>query len=446
MLDLIEDGSTEDENVTLAKAIEHSGADVINTGVGWHEARVPTIAQAVPRGGFSWVTAKLMHKISIPLVTTNRINTPEIAEEILSKKHADMVSMARPFLADPEFLNKALNGRNNAINTCIACNQACLDFIFEGKTATCMVNPRAGKETSFNWTRAQKKKKLAVVGCGPAGMAAASILAERGHVVTVFEAADSIGGQFNLAKNIPGKEEFKETIRYFSHQFDSFGVTVNLNTFANKRIIQDGNFDEIILATGIKPRTPDIPGINNSKVATYTEVLENKTELGKNVIIIGGGGIAFDTALYILEKKSVSHIDKFEFKKQWGIEETETQKKPNHNIIMIQRNQSKMGQRLGKTTGWIHRAILKKNLVRQICGAKYLGISDAGLLICQDQKKHMLNADTIVICAGQIPNNQQAKEMENLGKPVHKIGGAKESSGLDARRAFEEGARLAAAL
>jgi len=446
MLDLVADGSTWEETVYLAKEIEKAGANVINTGIGWHEARIPTIAQAVPRGGYSWVTAKMMGEISIPLITTNRINTPDVAEQIIANHQADMVSMARPFLADPDFIRKAADGQPDRINTCIACNQACLDHIFQGQYATCLVNPRAGNETLLSWQPAETAKRIAVVGAGPAGMAAASVAGERGHDVTLFEAADRIGGQFNLAREVPGKEEFSETLRYFSGELERHGVKIKLNTQAGADDLIAGEFDEVILASGITPRTPDIEGLNHSSVTSYIDILTGTKTAGENVIIIGGGGIAFDVALYLLEGNSKSHLDADTFRQTWGIGEEPHRDLPERQITMLQRTPGGMGKRLGKTTGWIHRLIVKRHNVKQMGGVTYEKIDDAGLHIEVDGASRVLPANTIILCAGQLSNDELLQPLQNAGIPVHLIGGAKLAGELDAKRAFDEGTRLAASL
>ena len=446
MLDLVTDGSTWEETVYLAKEIEKAGANVINTGIGWHEARIPTIAQAVPRGGFSWITAKMMGEVSIPLITTNRINTPDVAEQIIAGHQADMVSMARPFLADPDFIRKTADGQPERINTCIACNQACLDHIFQGQYATCLVNPRAGNETLLSWQPATIVKRIAVVGAGPAGMAAASVAAERGHEVTLYETADRIGGQFNLARQIPGKEEFSETLRYFSGELERHGVKIKLNTSAGVDDLIAGAFDDIILASGITPRSPDIDGLNHSSVASYIDILTGTKTAGGNVIIIGGGGIAFDVALYLLEGNSKSHLDANTFRQTWGVEEELHRVPPEHHITMLQRTPGGMGKRLGRTTGWIHRLVVRRNNVKQMGGVTYEKIDDAGLHIEVDGVPQVLPADTIILCAGQLSNDELLLPLQNAGVPVHLIGGAKLAGELDAKRAFDEGTRLAAIL
>jgi 2,4-dienoyl-CoA reductase (NADPH2) len=446
MLDLIENGSTWEETVHLAKEIEKAGANLLNTGIGWHEARTPTIAQAVPRGGFAWVTGKMMGEVSIPLVTTNRINTPDVAERIIAENQADMVSMARPFLADPDFIQKSQEGQADRINTCIACNQACLDHIFQGQHATCLVNPRAANETTLSWSPTTDPKRIAVVGAGPAGMAAASVAAERGHEVTLFESSDRIGGQFNLAKQIPGKEEFAETLRYFAGELQRHGAVVKLNCAARSGDLIDGQFDDIILASGITPRVPDVDGINHATVVSYIDILTGAKTAGKNVVIIGGGGIAFDVALYLLEGNATSHLDAKAFRRTWGIGEEKITQAPEHQITMLQRTPGGMGKRLGKTTGWIHRLVTKRGNVKQMGGVTYNKIDDAGVHIEAGDKELTIAADTVILCAGQLPKDDLLLPLQNAGMNVHLIGGAKTAGELDAKRAFDEGTRLAASL
>lgn len=455
MLDLVQDGSSWDEVVHLAREIEKAGATIINTGIGWHEARVPTIATMVPRGGFAWVTKKLMGAVKIPLITTNRINTPEVAEDILAGGCADMVSMARPFLADPDFVNKAAEGRGDEINTCIGCNQACLDHIFQGKLTSCLVNPRACRETELNYEKTAAPKKLAVVGAGPAGLAFATVAAERGHSVTLFDAAAEIGGQFNVAKQIPGKEEFYETLRYFKRRIETTGVELKLGA----RVAADdlSGFDEVVLATGIAPRSPAIPGVDHPKVLNYLDVLKHKKPVGKKVAIIGAGGIGFDTAEYLCHEGRSTSLDAEAFMREWGVDMTGDtagglapqgpQPHPSpREVYLLQRKTSKVGEGLGKTTGWIHRESLKMKRVKMLSGVSYDRIDDAGLHITVKGESQVLDVDNVVICAGQDPLRELQTPLAAAGKPVHLIGGADVAAELDAKRAIDQGSRLAAAI
>ncbi|HGH3372665.1 TPA: FAD-dependent oxidoreductase [Kluyvera cryocrescens] len=452
MLDLVDNGGTFDETVLLAKAIEAAGATIINTGIGWHEARIPTIATPVPRGAFSWVTRKLKGHVTIPLVTTNRINDPQVADDILSRGDADMVSMARPFLADAELLSKAQSGRADEINTCIGCNQACLDQIFVGKVTSCLVNPRACHETKMPIVPAARSKNLAVVGAGPAGLAFAINAAARGHQVTLFDANAEIGGQFNIAKQIPGKEEFYETLRYYRRMIEITGVTLKLN----QRVSADDllHFDETILATGITPRTPPIDGIDHPKVLTYLDVLRDKAPVGKRVAIIGCGGIGFDTAMYLSQPGSPTSQNIAEFCVEWGIDTSLQQAgglRPEgphlahspRQIVMLQRKASKPGEGLGKTTGWIHRTTLLSRGVKMIPGVSYQKIDDAGLHVEINGEAQTLAVDNVIICAGQEPNRLLAEPLQAAGKTVHLIGGSDVAGELDARRAIAQGTRLA---
>lgn len=457
MLDLVEQGSTLEEVVALGKALEQVGVTLINTGIGWHEARIPTIATSVPRGAFSWVTAELKKHLTVPLITTNRINTPEVAERILAQGDADMVSMARPFLADPEFVIKAAENRADEINTCIACNQACLDHVFKQKRASCLVNPRACFETELTFGRVPQPKKLAVVGAGPAGLAFACYAAERGHQVSLFDQASEIGGQFNFAKQIPGKEEFHETLRYFARRLEKCGVELYLGQRQSAESLLGGGFDEVILATGIRPRTPNIPGIEHPKVLNYIDVLRDHKPVGQKVAVIGAGGIGFDVAEYLVEKKADSGTDghRDHWLKEWGIDKqlgerggliTPEIDAPERQIWLLQRKESKVGDGLGKTTGWIHRTVLKNRKVQMLSGVQYLGIDDEGLHIQIGEAKQCLPVDQVIICAGQEPLKELQAGLQAAGKPVHIIGGADVAAELDAKRAIRQGAELAAVI
>lgn len=447
MLDLVEDGSTWAEVVYLAKEIEKAGATIINTGIGWHEARVPTIATLVPRGGFSWVTKRMMGEVKIPLITTNRINMPDEAERILSEGHADMVSMARPFLADPELAIKAQEGRADEINTCIACNQACLDHIFERKTASCMVNPRACNELDINIIPSIHRKKVAVVGAGPAGLACATTLAQRGHQVSLFEAQSMIGGQFNIAKEIPGKEEFKETLRYYKKQLELHKVELLLNTTFDEH--KANEFDEIVVATGVKGRKAGIEGESHPKVLTYTDVVLHKKPVGKSVAIIGAGGIGFDVAEFLTHSENT---DIESFMQEWGVDMQYENKgglmSPVANsspreVFLLQRSKGKLGERLGKTTGWIHRTTLKMKKVKMLSEVTYQKIDDEGLHVIIKGQPQVLKVDNVVICAGQTSNNQLFNNLKAKHPKVHLIGGALLAAELDAKRAIEQGTKLA---
>ncbi|MDE1495857.1 NADPH-dependent 2,4-dienoyl-CoA reductase [Xenorhabdus bovienii] len=452
MLDLVEEGSNWQEIEQLAKEIEKAGASIINTGIGWHEARIPTIATMVPRAGFSWVTQKLMGKVSIPLITTNRINDPHVAEQTLSEGCADMVSMARPFLADAEFVLKAEQDRADEINTCIGCNQACLDRIFVGKLTSCLVNPRACHETEFISEPVKAPKTIAVIGAGPAGLSFAVTAASQGHHVTLFERDNKIGGQFNIAKQIPGKEEFYETLRYFDRQLALNGVEVKLNHTATAS--QLASFDEIIIATGIIPRTPDIDGINHEKVLTYLDVLKHKRNVGPRVAIIGAGGIGFDTAEYLSQNGQSSSLSSHAFSQEWGIDQTlshrgglqpegaQMERSP-RKIYLLQRKDSKVGEGLGKTTGWVHRASLLMRGITMLNSVQYLKIDDQGLHISRNGEQQCLEVDNVIICAGQEPLKDLYQPLQTMGKNVHVIGGADVAVELDARRAIDQGARLA---
>ncbi|WP_438989685.1 FAD-dependent oxidoreductase [Polaribacter sp.] len=457
MLDLVEQGSSWEEIVQLAKAIEKAGATIINTGIGWHEARIPTISTSVPRAAFTWVTKKMKAEINIPLITSNRINMPETAEKVLAEGDADMVSMARPFLADPEWVHKAKEERADEINTCIGCNQACLDHVFKQKVASCLVNPRACHETELSYSQTRNRKKIAVVGAGPAGLAAATIAAQRGHQVTLFDAASEIGGQFNMAKQIPGKEEFYETIRYFNKQIEIHKVTLKLNKKVSVADLENSDFDAIVIATGIKPRVLNIEGVNHPKVLSYIDVLKHKKPVGKRVAVIGAGGIGFDVSEYLSHEGESTSKNIDAWLQEWGIDKTLKARagiegvKPNlhhspREIYMFKRSAGKFGGNLGKTTGWIHRSTLKKKKVQFIGEVSYQKIDDQGLHYTQNNEAKVLEVDNVVICAGQIPFKELHQPLLDLGKNVHVIGGADFASELDAKRAINQGARLAAKL
>ena len=457
MLDLVEKGSSWQEVVALGKEIEKAGATIINTGIGWHEARIPTIATSVPRAAFTWVTKKMKEELSIPLVTSNRINMPETAEKVLAEGHADLISMARPFLADPEWVNKAAANKTDEINTCIGCNQACLDHVFQQKVASCLVNPRACHETELNYLPTEKKKKIAVVGAGPAGLAASTIAAQRGHDVTLFDADKEIGGQFNMAKQIPGKEEFYETIRYFTTQIALHQVKVKLNTRVQVDDLKNGGFDEVILATGIQPRNPKIVGIDHPKVVNYIDVLRLKKPVGKRVAVIGAGGIGFDVSEYIAHEGESTSLNIDAWLKEWGIDKTLTARSgiegvqatvhaSPREIFMFKRSKGKFGANLGKTTGWIHRATLKKKNVQFINSVQYTKIDDQGLHYVQNEEQKVLAVDTVIICAGQLPCKELLAPLEAAGMKVHVVGGADVASELDAKRAINQASRLAASI
>lgn len=452
MLDLVDNGSTWDEVVQLAKWLEHAGVSIINTGIGWHEARVPTIATSVPRGAFAWVTEKLKKSVAVPLIATNRINTPEIGEQIIASGQADMVSMARPFLADPEFVNKAAANMPELINTCIGCNQACLDHTFSLKRATCLVNPRACYETEINFLPTSNKKRIAVMGAGPAGMAFSVYAAMRGHEVVLFEAKSEVGGQFNLARKIPGKEEFNETIRYFLNQIKLHKIDLRLNTRLDAKVLETEKFDEIVIASGVVPRELSLPGFDSPKVVDYQQVLTGQTAIGNKVALIGAGGIGFDMAHYLCESES-STLNPDKWLKQWGIDkqyqhaggltQPEVENTEHRQVYLLQRKTSKMGQGLGKTTGWIHRLVLKQHDVKMKTGVNYEKFDDAGLHIRVGEQVEVLAVDNVILCAGQESNRTLVDEMKASGIPVHLIGGVDVAAELDAKRAIRQGAELA---
>ncbi len=451
MLDLVEGGSNWDEVVALGKLIEECGATLINTGIGWHETRVPTIGTMVPRGAFTWITERMKGELTVPLIATNRINTPEIAEKILASGQADMVSMARPFLADENFVRKAQQGRGDEINTCIACNQACLDHGFARKRASCLVNPRAGHETELNFPSTTHKKKLAVVGAGPAGLAFSCYAAERGHEVHLFEKSTEIGGQFNYAKRIPGKEEFYETLRYFKKRIEVTGVHLHLESQQSVESLADANFEQVVLATGIKPREVNIEGIQHPKVMDYLDVLRDDKPVGKKVAIIGAGGIGFDVAEFLVEEHSLTNEPE-RWLKSWGVDKEYKQAgglieatigQPAREIFLLQRKTTKVGKGLGKTTGWIHRSALQKKQVQMIAGVDYVKIDDQGLHIQVNDKPQILDVDHIILCAGQEPFKDLLKGLGERNIKTHLIGGADVASELDAKRAIRQGADLA---
>ncbi|HET6905586.1 MAG TPA: NADPH-dependent 2,4-dienoyl-CoA reductase [Rhodanobacteraceae bacterium] len=455
MLDLVDRGQSWEEIVGLAKAVEAAGATLINTGIGWHEARVPTIVTSVPRAAFAWVTRRMKAEVRIPLITTNRINMPEVAEAVLARGDADMVSMARPLLADPDWVNKARVGAPERINTCIACNQACLDHVFENRRASCLVNPRACFETELVVALSARKKHFAVIGAGPAGLAAACTLAERGHSVALYEQADEIGGQFNLAKRIPGKEEFVETLRYFSHRLRELGVELHLAASTSAATLRERDFDAVIVATGVTPRDPRIPGQDHPMVRGYADVVSGKAEIGRRVAIIGAGGIGFDVAEYIGQPAPSPTTDIARWTREWGVDMTLSQRgglaAPHveaspREIWLLQRTPGRPGRRLNKTTGWVHRATLKAKGVNMLGGVAYERIDDGGLHIRVDGEPRVLEVDNVVICAGQEPNRVLADELAGLGITTYVIGGADVAAELDAKRAIAQATRVAATL
>lgn len=455
MLDLVEGGQDWSEIVTLAKAIEAAGASIINTGIGWHEARVPTIVTSVPRGAFAWVTKKLKGEIAIPLVTTNRINTPEVAERILADGEADMVSMARPLLADPQWALKAARGKADRINTCIACNQACLDHVFQNRRASCLVNPRACHETELKIEPAPARKRIAVVGAGPAGLACAATLAERGHSVTLFDKADDIGGQFNYAKQIPGKEEFHETLRYFRHRLHDAGVDIRLGQIADVTTFSRGDYAEVVVATGVSPRAVSFPGSDDPRVLSYLDVLAAHKPVGPRVAIIGAGGIGFDVAEYLVEHAPSPTTDVVRWTREWGVDmqlahrgglQPAQPEPPAREVWLLQRTEGRPGARLNKTTGWVHRATLKAKQVKMLGNVRYERFDDRGLHINVAGQPQVLSVDHLVICAGQEPNRELADQLTATGIKAHLIGGADVAAELDAKRAIAQGTRLGSTL
>ena len=458
MIDLVPNGSTFDEVVQLAQAVEQAGASLINTGIGWHEARIPTIATSVPRAAFAWVTKKLMGKVGIPVITSNRINTPDVAESLLSDGCADMVSMARPFLADPDFVKKAADGRADTIAPCIACNQACLDHTFSGKISSCLVNPRACYETELTVTPTERPKSIGIVGAGPAGLAAAMTGAERGHTVTLFDRANRIGGQLNMARDIPGKEEFHGLVEWFETMVKTLGITLRLGSTATADDL--AGFDEVIIATGVMPRDPGIPGQDGPNVLSYIDVLRGKAPVGKRVAIVGAGGIGFDVAEFLVQDGDSPTEDLAEWQEEWGVgDPSETRgglapkgpqpDAPARQVTLLQRKAERPGKRLGKTTGWIHRAALRMKNVQMLSGVNYERIDADGLHISHGEAREnptLIDADTIVLCAGQLSDRSLADTLEAKGIAVHVIGGADVAAELDAKRAIDQGTRLAAAL
>lgn len=444
VLDIVQGGSPFEEVAALAKLAEAAGADILNSGIGWHEARIPTIAQAVPRAGWTWATGRLMGKVAIPLIASNRINTPETAEQVIADRHADMVSMARPFLADAGFADKARRGRPEEINTCIACNQACLDHYFSGKDATCLVNPRACRETLISWQPTVKPRAIAVVGAGVAGLSCAVTAAERGHEVTLFEAADQIGGQFLLARHIPGKEEFNETLRYYRNRASAFGVALKLNSRADTARL--AGFDDVVMATGVTPRMPDIAGVDHPCVMTYEELLSGVRQPGRRVAVIGAGGVGVDVAVHLVERGSASHLDPVAFRSTWGVAQDVAVHEPAHDVVLLQRSDGRMGNGPGKTTGWVHRLALLRANVEMIAGVTYRRIDDEGLHISVGEEDRLVECDSIVLCAGQLSVNTLADDLKAQGRPVHVIGGASFAGELDAQRAIEEGTLLGSRL
>ncbi|NRP09412.1 MULTISPECIES: FAD-dependent oxidoreductase [unclassified Marinobacterium] len=454
MLDLVEGGSSYEEIVQLGLAIEQAGATIINTGIGWHEARIPTIATKVPRAAFTWVTAKVRKALNVPVITSNRINMPDVAEEVLARGDADMVSMARPFLADPEFVQKAAENRADEINTCIGCNQACLDHVFVGKLTSCLVNPRACHETELVITPATDIKNIAVVGAGPAGLAFSTTAAQRGHKVSLFDEASEIGGQFNIAKRIPGKEEFYETLRYFGKQIELTGVNLQLNTKVTAETLQVGGFDQVVLATGISPRTPDIEGVNHQKVLSYLDVMKG-AEVGQKVAVIGAGGIGFDISEVLVHQGESTSQNISAFMQEWGVDMSMNARGGVENmkpvfepaareVFLLQRKKSKVGSGLGKTTGWIHRTDLAKKGVKMLNKCEYQKIDDQGLHLLVDGEPQLLEVDNVIICAGQEPKRDLADQIKDV--PVHLIGGADVAAELDAKRAIHQGTQLAATI
>ena len=452
MLDLVDDGHQLDEVLQLGKLLEQAGVTIINTGIGWHEARVPTIVTSVPRGAFSWITERVRRELSVPVVAVNRINTPEIAEHILASDQADMVSMARPLLADPEFVKKAEQGQSERINTCIACNQACLDHVFENKRASCLVNPRACFEQELIMKPTEQKKRIAVIGSGPAGLAFACNAAERGHQVDLYDKSEEIGGQFNYAKQVPGKEEFYETLRYFKYRLEDTGVNVKLGKEQTCEGLLAEKYDDVVLATGVSPRQVDIPGVDLPHVLGYLDVLRDHKTVGKKVAVIGAGGIGFDVSEYLTTEKSLT-LNEPEWSERWGIDKSYSdrgglkQQQPEQSpreVWLLQRKESKVGKGLGKTSGWVHRNELKSKSVNMWNGVTYHRIVPEGIEIEREGEKQLLEVDNIIICAGQVPQRSLHDALQSAGQTVHLIGGADVAAELDAKRAIRQGTELAA--
>jgi 2,4-dienoyl-CoA reductase (NADPH2) len=453
VLDLVDDGNDWDAIVAQAHAVEAAGATILNTGIGWHEARVPTIATSVPRAAFAGVAAKLRPLVTLPVVATNRINMPDVAERILAAGAADMVSMARPLLADPQWVAKARAGRPQAINTCIACNQACLDHVFQNRRATCLVNPRACHETELHYVATTAPRRIAVVGAGPAGLACATIAAQRGHAVTLFDSAPAIGGQFNLARRVPGKEEFDETLRYFQARIAETGVQLRLATTATPALL--AGYDAVVLATGVTARRLDVPGHDHAKVVGYAEVLRGDVVPGRRVAVIGAGGIGFDVAGFLVEPRPSAALDPARWMAEWGVDPgfatsggllPPRPEAPAREVWLLQRSPGRPGARLGKTTGWIHRATLKAKRVQMLASVVYERIDDAGLHLRVAGEALLLPVDHVVVCAGQESRRDLAAPLREAGGEVHVIGGADVAAELDAKRAIDQGVRLAAAL
>ena len=456
-MDMLQDGMSWDEIVQLGQAVEQTGANIISTHFTWHESAVPTISTRVPRAAFAGVTGRLRKELGIPTITSNRINMPEVAEKVLADGHADLVSMARPMLADAEFVNKALEGREDEINTCIACNQACLDHTFTGQEVSCLVNPRACHETLLNYEQTDAPKRIAVVGAGPAGLGYATVAAQRGHAVTLFDSADEIGGQFNLAKRVPGKEEFSETLRYYQRMIEVLGIDLQLNTHVDAARLENADFEEVVIATGIKPRVPQLEGIDHHSVVSYIDVIRGNKPVGHKVAIMGAGGIGFDVAELIMHKGTSAAMDLDVFAREWGVDFKHHPRggvtgvepvveKADREVTLLQRKATPVGRGLGKTTGWTHRLSLVRRDVKMINAVEYLKIDDEGLHITIDHKPHVLEVDTIIVCAGQLPLRTLYDELRNSGLNVSLVGGAYEAGELDAKRAINQASYLAAAV